>query len=104
MLFIVATNVVASQLPERQPTGKPTARAKSFVDCVKYFTLLAEMGRLARRLTERCKDRLAGRQQGRWADKFENMWAGRWFGKWTGSFEGKLASGWAGRYITAWSR
>ena len=28
MLFIVATNVVASWLPELQPTGTPTARAK----------------------------------------------------------------------------
>ena len=26
--FLVATNVVASRLPERQPTGTPTARAK----------------------------------------------------------------------------
>ena len=28
MLFIVATNIVASQLPEYLPTGTPTARAK----------------------------------------------------------------------------
>ena len=27
MLFIVATNFVASRLPERRPTGTPTARA-----------------------------------------------------------------------------
>ena len=26
-LFIVATNVVASRLPEQRPTGKPTSRA-----------------------------------------------------------------------------
>ena len=28
MLFLVATNVVASRPPERQPTGTPHARAK----------------------------------------------------------------------------
>ena len=28
MTFIVATNIVASRLPERQPTGTPTACAK----------------------------------------------------------------------------
>ena len=30
MMKIVATNVVASQPPERRPTATPTARAKSF--------------------------------------------------------------------------
>ena len=29
---IVATNVVASQPPERQPTATPTARANFFLD------------------------------------------------------------------------
>ena len=28
MMFIVATNVIASQLPERRPTGTQHARAK----------------------------------------------------------------------------
>ena len=28
--FLVATNVVASRLPERQPTGTPTARANIY--------------------------------------------------------------------------
>ena len=28
LTFIVATNVIASRLPERQPTGMPYARAK----------------------------------------------------------------------------
>ena len=28
MSFLVATNVVASRMPERQPTGTPHARAK----------------------------------------------------------------------------
>ena len=31
MSFLVATNVVASQLPERRPTGTPHARAKKIV-------------------------------------------------------------------------
>ena len=31
MLFLVATNVVASRPPERRLTGTPHARAKSFV-------------------------------------------------------------------------
>ena len=30
MTFIKATNVVASRMPEHQPTGMPTARAKIF--------------------------------------------------------------------------
>ena len=29
MLFLVATNVVASRLPERRPTGTPHARANT---------------------------------------------------------------------------
>ena len=29
MMFLVATNVVASRLPESRPTGTPTARAKN---------------------------------------------------------------------------
>ena len=30
MSFIVATNVIASQLPKRRPTGTPTAHANYF--------------------------------------------------------------------------
>ena len=36
MSFIVATNVIASQPPERQPTGTLTAHAKIFII---YFNL-----------------------------------------------------------------
>ena len=41
MSFIVATNVIASRLPERQPTGRPHTRAK-----IKFDTVSLEMGRL----------------------------------------------------------
>ena len=34
MTFIVATNVVASRPPERQPTGTPHARANCFNNIV----------------------------------------------------------------------
>ena len=37
MTFILVTNVVASQLPERRPTGTPTARAKSLVLGFRYI-------------------------------------------------------------------
>ena len=40
MLFIVATNVAASRLPERRPTGMPHARAKSLFPIVKDFALI----------------------------------------------------------------
>ena len=39
MLFIVATNVIASQLPERQPTGKPTARAIAKADTKCFWNI-----------------------------------------------------------------
>ena len=32
MLFLVATNVVASRPPERRPTGTPHARANIWID------------------------------------------------------------------------
>ena len=41
MTFIVATNVVASRTPERQPTGKPHACANSDL-----FSILVEFQKL----------------------------------------------------------
>ena len=35
MTFLMATNVVASQPPERRPTGTPTARAKMFCTVIR---------------------------------------------------------------------
>ena len=38
-MFLVATNIVASRLPERQPTGTPTTRANFSYQDDSYFPL-----------------------------------------------------------------
>ena len=40
MMFIVATNVIASRPPERRPTGTPHARAKRQTSLIRLDNLM----------------------------------------------------------------
>ena len=51
MTFLVATNVVASRPPKRQPTGTPTARVKKNILWGTLYVYKRRLGLVLARLT-----------------------------------------------------